>query len=137
MALKLELPLYTGGLTSANRRQAKYQYLRAQDDKRFTERDVLKGTSNLVRVVQTHVAEVKAQNQSIRSAQSALDATQAGYEAGTRTIVDVLNAQRSLYQAKRNYADARFNYILDSLRLKELAGILTTEDLLAINQWLR
>lgn len=137
LALKLELPLYTGGLTSANRRQAKYQYLRAQDDKRFTERDVLKGTSNLVRVVQTHVAEVKAQNQSIRSAQSALDATQAGYEAGTRTIVDVLNAQRSLYQAKRNYADARFNYILDSLRLKELAGILTTEDLLAINQWLR
>lgn len=137
IALQLDIPLYTGGLTSSNRRQAKSLYYKAQDDKRFTERDVLKSTSNLVRVVQTHVAAVKAQRQSIRSAQSALDATQAGYEAGTRTIVDVLNAQRTLYQAKTNYADARFNYVLDSLRLKELAGILTTEDLLAINHWLR
>ena len=137
IALQLDIPLYTGGQTSSLRRQAKSLYYRAQDDKRFTERDVSKNTSNLVRVVQTHVAAVNAQQQSIRSAQSALDATRAGYEAGTRTIVDVLNAQRTLYQAKRNYADARFNYILDSLRLKQLAGVLTEQDLLAINQWLR
>lgn len=137
IALQLDIPLYTGGQTSSLRRQAKSLYYKAQDDKHFTERDVSKNTSNLVRVVQTHVAEVNAQQQSIRSAQSALDATQAGYEAGTRTIVDVLNAQRTLYQAKRNYADARFNYILDSLRLKQLAGMLATDDLLAINQWLR
>lgn len=137
VALQLDIPLYTGGQTSSLRRQAKSLYYKAQDEKHFTERDVSKNTSNLVRVVQTHVAEVNAQQQSIRSAQSALDATQAGYEAGTRTIVDVLNAQRTLYQAKRNYADARFNYILDSLRLKQLAGMLAGEDLLAINQWLR
>ena len=136
IALQLDIPLYTGGNTSSLRRQAKSLYYKAQDDKRFTERDVAKNTSNLVRVVQTNVAEVNAQQQSIRSAQSALDATQAGYEAGTRTIVDVLNAQRTLYQAKRNYADARFNYILNSLQLKQLAGILTTGDLLSINQWL-
>ena len=133
----MELPLYTGGLTSSNRRQAKSLLYKAQDDARFTERDVLKNTSNLVSVVDTRVAEVRAQQLSIRSGQSALEATQAGYEAGTRTIVDVLNAQRVLYQAKSDYADARFNYILDSLRLKQIAGILTEKDLLSLNQWLR
>ncbi|MCG8668167.1 MAG: TolC family outer membrane protein [Pseudomonadales bacterium] len=137
LAIKVELPLYTGGLTTSNRRQAKSLLYKAQDDARFTERDVLKNTSNLVRVVDTRVAEVRAQQLSIRSGQSALEATQAGYEAGTRTIVDVLNAQRVLYQAKRDYADARFNYILDSLRLKQIAGILTDKDLLSLNQWLR
>ncbi len=137
IAFQLKLPLYTGGLTSASRRQAKSLYYKAQDDARFTEIDVLKNTSNLVQVVQTRVAEVNAQKLSIRSGQSALDATQAGYEAGTRTIVDVLNAQRVLYQAKQSYAHARFNYILDSLRLKEIAGNLTQSDLVNLNQWLK
>lgn len=137
IALQLNVPLYTGGLVSSSRRRAKSLLYKAQDDTRFTEKDLLKNVSNLVRVVQTRVAEVNAQRLSIRSAESALEATKAGYEAGTRTIVDVLVAQRALYQAKRNYADARFNYILDSLRLKELAGILSPEDIASINQWLR
>ncbi|MCG8311791.1 MAG: TolC family outer membrane protein [Pseudomonadales bacterium] len=137
IALQLNVPLYTGGLVSSSRRQAKSLLYKAQDDTRFTEKDLLKNVSNLVRVVQTRVAEVNAQRLSIRSAESALEATKAGYEAGTRTIVDVLDAQRLLYQAKRNYADARFNYILDSLRLKELSGILSPKDIASINEWLR
>ena len=64
------------------------------------------------------------------------DAYEAGYEAGTRTIVDVLAAQQALYGAKRDYANARYDYIFDSLQLKQIAGILSEDDITDINSWL-
>ena len=69
--------------------------------------------------------------------EAALVAIEAGYSSGTRTILDVLNAQNTLYSAKHDYANARFDYILDSLRLKQVAGILSKEDILNVNQWLK
>jgi outer membrane protein len=84
----------------------------------------------------TNAARVKARNQAITSAQSALEATQAGYEVGTRNIVDVLIAQRTLFQAKRNFSNARYDYILSMMRLKQVAGQLSPEDILEINNWL-
>ena len=86
--------------------------------------------------VLTNTARVNARNQSITSATSALEATQAGYEAGTRNIVDVLIAQRSLYQARRDYANARYDYISSLLQLKEVAGQLSPEDIYQLNAWL-
>jgi outer membrane protein len=77
-----------------------------------------------------------ARKQAITSAESALEATQAGYEAGTRNIVDVLIAQRGLFQARRNYANARYDYIGSFLRLKEVAGQLSPEDINQLNVWL-
>jgi outer membrane protein len=74
------------------------------------------------------VARVAARKQSIISSQSALDATNAGYEVGTRNIVDVLNAQNTLFGAKRDYANARYDYINNMLRLKQQAGLLSPED---------
>jgi len=79
---------------------------------------------------------VKARAQAIVSRESALEATQAGYRVGTRDLVDVLNAQQSLYQAKRNYNTALFDYILSSLNLKEVAGQLNKDDIQSLNTWL-
>src|SRR5699024_12005263 len=79
---------------------------------------------------------VSAHKQVIRSAESALEATQAGYEVGTRNIVEVLNAQRTLFAAKRDYANARYDYVLNSLTLKALAGALTEDDIIQVNDWL-
>lgn len=137
IALSLQIPIYSGGQTSASRLQAKSQAYQAQDEARAAERSITENTLNLLRIVSTDVAQVHAQQQVIRSAESALEATQAGYEAGTRTIVDVLAAQKTLYAAKKDYANARYNYILNSVRLKQIAGTLSASDLLNINAWLR
>ena len=84
----------------------------------------------------TNAARVEARKQAITSAESALKATQAGYEVGTRTIVDVLLAQRTLFQAKRNYSNARYDYILSMMRLKQVAGQLSPKDIFELNNWL-
>ena len=84
----------------------------------------------------TNAARVKARKQAITSAESALGATQAGYEVGTRNIVDVLAAQRSVFQAKRNYANAKYDYILAMMSLKEVAGQLSPDDIYQLDAWL-
>jgi outer membrane protein len=86
--------------------------------------------------VMSDVSRVAAQKQSIVSSQSALDATQAGYEVGTRNIVDVLNAQNKLFGAQRDYANSRYDYIINSLRLKEVAGTLSPEDIARLEGFL-
>jgi outer membrane protein len=84
----------------------------------------------------TNAARVKARKQAITSAESALKATQAGYDVGTRNIVDVLVAQRTLFQAKRNFSNARYDYILSMMRLKQVAGQLSPEDIFELSNWL-
>ena len=86
--------------------------------------------------VTSDVARVKARKQAIKSTQSALDATVAGYEVGTRNIVDVLNAQNAVFAARRDYADSRYDYVLNSMRLKENAGTLSPEDIAALESFL-
>lgn len=136
LSIKLEVPLYNGGATGASRRNAKALYQKTEDEFEFTKREVLQNTNNLYRVVHTDVSRVMAQKQSARSAEVALNATQAGYKAGTRTIVDVLAAQQALYGVKRDYANARFDYIFDLLLLKQIAGTLSEKDFHEINSWL-
>ena len=86
--------------------------------------------------IKTDVARVQARQRSIESSQSALDATKTGYEVGTRNIVEVLQAQRQLYLAQFQYASARYQYIRDNIRLKEIAGNLSPADVYAINQFI-
>ena len=86
--------------------------------------------------VNASIGSVRAYSQSVISADSALKATEAGYEVGTRTIVDVLDATRKLYQAKQKLSEARYNYILSILSLKQAAGILEQKDLEDVNQGL-
>ena len=83
----------------------------------------------------TDVVRVDARLKAIRSAQSALEATETGYEVGTRNIVDVLQAQQRLFSSQFDYADSRYNYVLNLMRLKQSTGKLTQEDLEELNQF--
>lgn len=134
--LHLTVPIYSGGYTSSAQRQAAAQYNAALERKTDTERTIIQGTRARHIAANTDVQRVKARSQSIVSSQSALDATKAGYEVGTRNIVDVLQTQRLYFAAQRDYANARYDYVLDMLRLKQVAGTLTPQDINDLNDWL-
>ena len=99
-------------------------------------REVIQATRSVHLAVVTDVQRVKARQQAIVSAQSALDATKAGYEVGTRNVVDVLDAQRILYNAIRDYANTRYDYVLRTLKLRQLAGTLNPQDVADLSKWL-
>ncbi|MCX2795316.1 TolC family outer membrane protein [Microbulbifer thermotolerans] len=128
-ALTLSVPIYTGGGLSASRREARNLAFQAEDLRNLTQRNTVQNTRTLHRAVVTDVSRVKAREQAVVSAKSALDATQAGYEVGTRNIVDVLLAQRTLFQAQTDYANALYDYIINTLSLKRVAGLLAPDDL--------
>ena len=136
IGLQLMLPLYSGGATSSQVKQAQYNYVAASENMeriyRSVQADLFRNYNNVFASIGT----VKAYQQSVISAESALTATEAGYQVGTRTIVDVLAATSNLYSAKQRLSDARFNYILNTLQLKLTAGTLVEQDLVDINQGL-
>jgi outer membrane protein len=134
--LNLTMPIFSGGLTSSQARQASYQAQATEQNYIATKRNTIQAARSNYQLTITNTARVKARKQAITSAESALKATQAGYDVGTRNIVDVLVAQRTLFQAKRNYSNARYDYILSIMRLKQVAGQLSPEDVFEINSWL-
>ena len=136
ISITATLPLFRGGSISASRRQAKQQAVVERETYLQARRDITQQTRSEYLNVITGVATVNARKQTIISRQSALEATEAGYEVGTRDFVDVLNAQRGLYQAKRSYDSALYNYILSSLRLKAVSGMLNDNDIEELNAWL-
>ena len=134
--VRLDLPLYTGGAISANRRQAAQEFNAAREQRINLSRSTVTEARSRHMTVMSDVARVAARKQSIVSSQSALDATQAGYEVGTRNVVDVLNAQNTLFAAERDYANARYDYIVNLLRLKENAGLLSPQDVYNLDGYL-
>ncbi len=134
--LRIEMPLFAGGGISAQRRRAAQEYIAAQENRINLMRNTVSATRSLHMTVMSDVSRVAARKQSIVSSKSALDATQAGYEVGTRNVVDVLNAQQTLYAAERDYANSRYDYINDLLQLKEQAGLLSPEDVVRLNSFL-
>ena len=136
LALSLSIPIYSGGAISSRKRAAEYNVISAQESLNLTERQLTQNMRNAYRRVNTDVLVIAQRQQSITSAQSALDATELGAEVGTRNIVEVLRARENLYRALRQYADARYNYVLDSLILRQVAGILTPQDIIDLNEWL-
>ncbi len=134
--IRLDMPLYAGGSISANRRRAAEQFNAARENRINLTRNTITASRSLHMTVTSDVARVKARKQAIKSAQSALDATVAGYEVGTRNIVDVLNAQNAVFSAQRDYANSRYDYVLNSMRLKENAGTLSPEDIAALEAFL-
>ena len=137
IALNLNIPLYTGGSLSSRKRAAEYNVVAAQESLELTKRQLTQNVRNAYRSVNTDVLVIAQRQQSITSAQSALDATELGAEVGTRNIVEVLLARENLFRALRMYADARYNYVIDSLILKQIAGILTPQDIIELNEWLQ
>ncbi|MEK1908420.1 MAG: TolC family outer membrane protein [Pseudomonas sp.] len=137
IGLQLNIPIYSGGLTSSQVREAYQRLDQSEQQRESLRRQVVENTRNLHRAVNTDVETVQARKQSIISNQSALEATEIGYQVGTRNIVDVLDAQRQLYSSVRNYNDARYDYILNNLRLKQAAGTLAPSDLEALSHFLK
>lgn len=136
IGVTLNVPIYNGGSVSAKRRQANHQAIEARENYLKLRRDVVQTARTQHLNVLTGVSTVNARAQAIVSRESALEATQAGYRVGTRDLVDVLNAQQSLFQARRNYNTALFDYILSSLNLKAAAGQLNEKDIITLNAWL-
>ncbi|EGG94195.1 Type I secretion outer membrane protein, TolC precursor [gamma proteobacterium IMCC1989] len=132
-SLNFSMPLYTGGNLSALQRQAAQSAIQAREDWLFTQRSTIQSTRSLYLSVTTGIAQLKARKQAIISNESALSATKAGYDAGTRDIVDVVNAQSNLFQAQRNHLDTLYDYIVNTLLLKQAAGILQLSDIQSLN----
>jgi outer membrane protein len=135
--ITLNVPIFEGFATQSKVRQETFSRDAAADRYEQERRSVTRSTRNAFRAVAAGISEVEARKQAQVSAQSALDATQAGFEVGTRTIVDVLISQQVLFQAQRDYARARHDYLLNSLRLKQAAGTITVADLQAVNALLK
>lgn len=133
----LDVPLYQGGRVSARTRQARYLMDATGSDMDAVNRAAVRETQNAYRAVLAGIQEVQAFEQASISAESALEATQAGFEVGTRTIVDVLIAEQRKYQAQRDNSVARHAYILRHLQLKSVAGLLNADDLRVVNQLLQ
>jgi len=137
VGLQLRIPLYSGGLTSSQVRESYSRLGQTEQQREGLRRQVVENTRNLHRAVNTDVEQVQARRQSIISNQSAVEATEIGYQVGTRNIVDVLDAQRQLYTSVRNYNNSRYDYILDNLRLKQAAGTLNPGDLQDLARYLK
>ncbi|MFA7834121.1 outer membrane channel protein TolC [Aeromonas dhakensis] len=136
IGLNFKLPLYTGGATTSQVKQSQFNYVAASEQLERSFRNVQSTVRSSYNNVNASIGSVRAYGQSVISADSALKATEAGYEVGTRTIVDVLDSTRKLYQAKQKLSEARYNYILSILSLKQAAGTLEQKDLEDVNQGL-
>ncbi len=137
LGLSLKLPIYSGGATQSRVRQSRHQRNAAQNSLEAIRRGVVRDTLNYFRSAVAGIDKVKATRAAVISAQSARDATQAGLEVGTRTIVDLLIAQQNLTQAQSIHSRARHQLVLDNLLLKQTAGQIDTHDLEAANALLR
>ncbi|KPH62680.1 outer membrane channel protein [Pseudoalteromonas porphyrae] len=137
VGLNFNVPIYSGGATLAATEQARAFYVSASQDLESSLRGVTRSVITSYNQVVSDIATFKALEQAVVSAESALKATEAGFEVGTRTIVDVLNSTQNLFNAKRNLADVRYRYVVSTLRLKQAAGTLTSNDLQAINKGLK
>jgi len=133
IALQLNVPLFSGGSTSSKVRQRVYEQETSKQQLEQTLREVERETRANFRGVISSISRVGAFAQAVKSNQTALKATEAGYEVGNRTPVDILNARSALFRAQRDYARSRYEYVLQQLRLQQVAGTLKAEDLFAVN----
>jgi outer membrane protein len=138
VGVELRIPLFEGGAVSSQTRQAAYQHEAAKESLEQTQRQVIRDTRNSYQGLETARSRVKALGQAVISNRSALEATQAGYDVGTRTIVDVLNAERDLLQAIRDLSLSRYDYVVNVLQLLQAAGRISGQkEIEKINVWLR
>lgn len=137
ISLQLSVPLFSGGFTSSRVREAVYRHRAAKEQVERIARETEREARDAYLGVISEISRVKALKQALASSQTALQATEAGFEVGTRTTVDVLDSRRSLLNARTNYLRARYDYILNVLRLKLATGTLNTEDITGFNRWMK
>lgn len=136
LSLQFNMPLYTGGRTGATIARAEADYGTARNNLLLQRRLVAQQANIAYLAVTAGIGQVNALEQALVSTNAALEATEAGFDVGTRTSVDVLNSLRETYRSRRDYASARYDYLTNTLRLKQAAGLLKGDDLAAINRWL-
>jgi outer membrane protein len=136
IGLQFNLPIYSGGLTQSQVHQSQYQWIAAKERVARTSRDTERAARDAFLSVNSDISHVQALKQGLESSTTALKATAAGYEVGTRTAVDVLNARKTLVQAQTDYSGSRYDYILDIVNLKLASGNLDRTTLAEINMWL-
>ena len=136
IGLQFNLPIYQGGSVNSKVREALANQEKARQDLELGNRQAALQTRQAFLGVTSGLAQVKALEQALVSSQSSLDSTRLGQEVGVRTNVDVLNVQQQLFTAKRDLSQARYNYILNQLKLKSAVGTLQDEDVEQVNRWL-
>ncbi len=132
-AVALNMPLYSGGAITNRIRETVSLEEKSRNDLAFAQRSVEEGTKRAFFGVQSLQAQVKAYEAAEASSKLALEATQLGYKVGVRVNLDVLNAQTQLYTTQRDLAKARYDVLVNSLRLRQAAGQLRPEDVTAVN----
>ncbi len=137
VGVQLNYPLYTSGAIGSRVTQARAEFDAARERLEKQRRTTVQQARDAYLSVTAGVSRVRALNRALESTQAGAEATQAGFEVGTRTSVEVLLALRETFLAQRNYARARYDYILNLLRLKQAAGILADRDLEGIARWLQ
>jgi len=136
ISIQLSIPIFSGGRTSSRVREAVYLHRATRQQLQRIARETERQTRDAYLGVLSEISRVQALKQAVASSRTALEATQAGFEVGTRTIVDVLNSPFALYAAITNYYQSRYSYIGNVLRLKQAAGTLQVQDLEEIDRWL-
>lgn len=137
ISINFNLPIYSGGRTNSRVKESQSLYLQAAHNLEANRRLAISQTRSSYLGVVANVSSVNALKQAVISAEKSLEATQAGFEVGTRTIVDVLQQTQLLFDSKRQHARARYDYVLNTLKLKQATGLLTEADLAKVNQLLR
>ena len=135
-SLQLSMPIFQGGAVISRTKQAYAEANKSSEDALYAERNAIQDVRSQYSNVVTLVANLRAQKQAVVSASTALEATKVGYEVGTRNIVDLLQAEKNLYSAEKNLANAKYDYLITTLRLHLAAGTLSPENLIAINNLL-
>jgi outer membrane protein len=136
IGLQVTVPLFSGGLTSSRVRQSQFQWIAAKERMTRVSRQTERAARDAYLGVISEISRVQALKQALESSQTALKATEAGYEVGTRTAVDVLTSRQTLVRAQTDYARSRYDYILNVIQLKLAAGNLDRDTLREVNQWL-
>lgn len=137
IGIQITVPIYSGGATSSRVRQRVYQHRAARERLERTARETERATRDAYLGVLSEISRVRALRQALESSRTALQATEAGFEVGTRTTVDVLDARRRLFEAQTNYSRSRYDYLINVLRLQLATGTLNVGDLEEINALLR
>ncbi len=136
IGVQLNVPLFEGGAVNSRTRQASYDFEAAKENLTAVKRSIKRQVNNSYRSILTSISRIEALKATVTSATSALEASEAGFEVGIRTMVDVLGEQRNLYRAKRDLSRARYNYLINSIKLKQTTSDLTQKDLELINRLL-
>lgn len=136
LSLSLNMPIYSGGANRSRIQQSVYRHRAAQESLERVARQTERLTRDAYLGVTSEISRVEALRQALESARTALEATQAGFDVGQRTGVDVVNAQNNVRRQETIYAGARYQYLLNILLLKQAAGSLSEDDLAEIDGWL-